>query len=85
MDKHSKKGKLIIIGIDAGTFKLIKPWVEEGELPTLAKLMNEGVYGILESTVPPITSPAWPSFMTGCNPGKHGIPGFVNDHGYVHT
>lgn len=33
--------------------------------------------GPLTSTIPPISPPAWVSFMTGMNPGKHGIFGFL--------
>src|SRR6266513_3118045 len=49
----------------------------EGSMPNLAKLVNAGVSGKLESVLPPITPPAWTSFMTGKNPGKHGIFHFV--------
>lgn len=70
--------KVIIIGLDGATLDLIKSGVEEGKLPTFRKLMTEGVYGILRSTTPAITLPAVPSFMTGKNPGKHGISGFVD-------
>jgi len=69
--------KLLIIGLDGATFDLIRPWAAEGKLPTLAKLMHDGVNGDLESTLPPVTSPAWPTFMTGKNPGKHGVFDFI--------
>ena len=69
--------KLLIIGLDGATFDLIKPWAAEGKLPTLEKLMNEGTTGNLESTLPPVTSPAWPTFMTGKNPGKHSVFDFI--------
>jgi predicted AlkP superfamily phosphohydrolase/phosphomutase len=39
--------------------------------------MQAGVAGDLESTLPPVTSPAWPTFMTGKNPGKHGVFDFI--------
>ena len=63
----------MVIGLDAATWTLIRPWIAEGRLPNLAKLMKAGVSGPLESIRPPITPPAWTSFMTGKNPGKHGI------------
>ncbi len=66
------KRKLVIVGIDGGTFKVINPLIAEGKLPHLEKLINSGVKGILKSTYPPITAAAWVSFMTGKNPGKHG-------------
>lgn len=69
--------KLLILGLDGATFDLIKPWAAQGKLPTLAKLMQTGVTGNLESTLPPVTSPAWPTFMTGKNPGKHGVFDFI--------
>ena len=54
----------------------------EGSMPNLAKLVKSGVSGTLESILPPITPPAWTSFMTGKNPGKHGIFHFVEtEHG----
>jgi len=65
------KGKVLIIGFDGATFNLIKPMINE--LPNFKKIMKNGVYGNLKSTIPPISAPAWTSFMTGKNPGKHSI------------
>lgn len=73
--------KLLIIGFDGATFNLIRPWAEAGHLPNLARLMQTGVYRELRSTLPPVTSPAWPTFMTGCNPGKHGVFDFIQPMG----
>jgi len=47
--------------------------VNAGLLPTFARLMQEGAWGELQSTIPPITGPAWSTFMTGTNPGKHSV------------
>jgi predicted AlkP superfamily phosphohydrolase/phosphomutase len=62
---------VLVIGLDGATFDLIKPWAEEGHLPTLSRLMRDGSFGELQSTIPPMTGPAWTSFATGVNPGKH--------------
>jgi predicted AlkP superfamily phosphohydrolase/phosphomutase len=72
---------LLIIGFDGATFDLIRPWAVEGYLPHLAALMRDGVTADLASTLPPVTSPAWPTFMTGVNPGKHGVFDFIQPHG----
>lgn len=72
---------LLIIGFDGATFDLIRPWAREGYLPNLARLMDQGVTADLASTLPPVTSPAWPTFMTGVNPGKHGVFDFIQPHG----
>jgi predicted AlkP superfamily phosphohydrolase/phosphomutase len=69
--------KLLVIGIDGGTFDLLLPWMQEGLLPNLQKLAADGVSGTLRSTLPPITAPAWTSFYTGKNPGKHGVFEFL--------
>src|SRR6266702_7653510 len=72
-----KVPKVVVIGLDAATWTLIRPWMAEGKMPNLAKLMKAGVSGPLQSIMPPITPPAWTSFMTGKNPGKHGIFNFL--------
>ncbi len=72
-----KVPKVVVIGLDAATWTVIRPCMAEGKMPNLAKLMKAGVSGTLESILPPITPPAWTSFMTGKNPGKHGIFHFV--------
>jgi predicted AlkP superfamily phosphohydrolase/phosphomutase len=69
--------RTLIIGLDGATFDLVQPWAEAGLLPTFARLMKEGAWGNLRSTMPPITAPAWSSFITGKNPGKHGLIDFV--------
>jgi len=69
--------RTLIVGLDGGTFDLVQPWAEAGLLPTFGRLMKEGVWGHLRSTMPPITAPAWSSFITGKNPGKHGLIDFV--------
>ncbi|KPJ61731.1 MAG: hypothetical protein AMJ42_01055 [Deltaproteobacteria bacterium DG_8] len=69
--------KLLVIGLDGGTFDLLLPWMKEGVLPNLRKIAEEGVSGKLKSVLPPITASAWTSFYTGKNPGKHGIFEFL--------
>jgi len=66
------RNKLLIIGIDGATFHVIKPLVQKKELLTFKKLIDGGSWGELESTIPPVTCPAWPSFVTGKNPKNHG-------------
>ncbi|MFB0559698.1 MAG: alkaline phosphatase family protein [Candidatus Lokiarchaeia archaeon] len=65
--------KVLVIGLDGGTWNIIEPLVNAGKLPTIAKLMKEGCYGDLESSLPSTTFPAWKCFSTGKNPGKLGV------------
>ncbi len=65
--------KVLVFGIDGGTFDIILPMVEKGRLPNIAGILSGGAWGDLRSTIHPITPAAWSSFATGKNPGKHGI------------
>lgn len=67
--------KLIIVGIDSGDLDLIERFLPH--LPTFQQIMKNGVYGKLKTTIPPLTPCAWSSFMTGKNPGQHGIYDFA--------
>jgi predicted AlkP superfamily phosphohydrolase/phosphomutase len=69
--------KVYIIGIDGATFRLIDPLIAQGKLPTFKYIIDHGVRGVLRSTLPPNSAVAWSSFMTGLNPGKHGVFGFL--------
>ncbi len=68
---------ILVVGLDGATLDLIRPWAEAGYLPNLARLIESGASGELESTLPPVTSPAWPSFMTGKHPDRHGVFDFI--------
>jgi predicted AlkP superfamily phosphohydrolase/phosphomutase len=82
---QTHRPQVLIIGLDGATFDLIKPWVATGQLPTFKHLMDAGTQASLESTIPPITPPAWTSFMTGMNPGKHGVFNFTEYHPTDHS
>lgn len=74
---HGNGARTLVIGLDGATFELIKPWMAAGHLPVLARLVREGAHGYLRSTIPTMSAPAWASFMTGKNPGKHGVFDFA--------
>lgn len=72
--------KTIVIGIDGGCWEYIKPLLSNGKLPNLYQLIEKGIHGVLKSTMIPLSPIAWSSFITGKNPGKHGIfDWFVRD------
>jgi predicted AlkP superfamily phosphohydrolase/phosphomutase len=68
--------KVLVIGLDGATFRLLKPMAESGEMPEIGRLLKAGCHGELRSTFPPLTPPAWSALMTGMNPGKHGVVSF---------
>ena len=65
----------IVIGIDGGTYRLIDRYRDS--LPTLSAFLDDGYEGVLLSSRPSITSVAWPSFVTGQNPGRIGLFDFL--------
>lgn len=69
----SASGRVLIIGLDGATWTNLLPRARSGEMPTLQKLLNQGAWGVLNSTIPALTPPAWATLVTGVNPGKHGI------------
>lgn len=68
--------KVAIFGIDGGSLALIKQW--QDELPVFKHIMNSGIYGEMQSTIPAMTCPAWACMFTGKNPGKLGIYDFMH-------
>jgi predicted AlkP superfamily phosphohydrolase/phosphomutase len=74
--------KVLIVGLDGATYTIIEPLIKQGKLPTLASLINQGTSGILKSTIPPVTIPAWISMLTSKNPGKLGVFDLLHRVGY---
>lgn len=63
----------IVLGLDGVGFRLIERFIQQDKHPLFANIMKEGSRGVLMSTIPPVTPPAWTSMVTGVNPGRHGI------------
>jgi len=69
--------RLLVIGLDGLEPSLVQAMIDQGRLPNLARLREQARWGPLRSTLPYATFPAWTSFMTGVNPGEHGIFDFA--------
>ncbi|MDY6914036.1 MAG: alkaline phosphatase family protein [Planctomycetota bacterium] len=67
--------KVMVIGVDAATLDLVRPWAGEGRLPNFQRFLENAACP-LRSTVPMVSAAAWSTFATGLNPGKHGIIDF---------
>ncbi len=73
--------KVLILGLDCATPQLLfDAWKEH--LPNLTGLGDKGFRAKLESTIPPITVPAWTAMMTSQDPGMLGFYGFRNRSSY---
>lgn len=69
--------KVVVLGFDGADADLAAQWMDEGLLPNLAKLRDEGTFRPLESTIPSQTPVSWSTFATGLSPGRHGIFDFL--------
>jgi predicted AlkP superfamily phosphohydrolase/phosphomutase len=70
--------KVLVLGMDGMDPGLVRRFVSEGVMPNFKKLIASGQFGELQTTMPPHSPVAWSSFITGCNPGGHGIYDFVH-------
>src|SRR5512144_38836 len=72
--------RVVVLGFDGMDPKLARRWMDEGKLPNLKALAEEGSFARLKSTQPSESPTAWSSFATGVNPGKHSIYDFLIRH-----
>lgn len=68
--------RVVLIGLDGGTFATLDALLEEGTMPFLKSFLASGVRGELLSVIPPLTPPGWASLITGRTPGNHGVMDF---------
>ena len=71
------KGRAAVVGLDGVGLPLARELVAKGITPRLGAFMEAGSVGPMRSTIPTISSVSWASFLTGNNPGRHGIYGFT--------
>ncbi|MBZ0157685.1 MAG: alkaline phosphatase family protein [Alphaproteobacteria bacterium] len=74
-DKEYKK--VVVAGLDGVPYTLLLEYMERGVMPELKELCRGGKLIRMSSSLPEVSSVAWTGFMTGRNPGEHGIFGFM--------
>lgn len=75
---RQRRKRVVVIGLDGVPYSYIQQLFRAGELPNFRAIVAEGGLLQMDTTVPNVSSVAWASFMTGKNPGKHNIYGFVD-------
>lgn len=82
MQASRREGRLttrtLIIGLDGVPRRLLERLASSGVMPSAALLIRDGHLEDLDASIPEISSVSWSSFMTGANPGEHGIFGFTD-------
>jgi len=76
--KTATPRKILILGFDGMDPGLTDRWIREGKLPAFQRLMAQGGFRSLETSVPPQSPVAWSNFIAGTNPGGHGIFDFIH-------
>src|SRR4051794_38664407 len=70
--------RIVVLGLDGATWTVLDPMRQRGLMPNLDALLARAAHGTLTSVIPPVTTAAWTTMMTGCTPPRHG----VFDHRY---
>ncbi len=73
-----KKSRVLVIGLDGTPLSFVRKQIDEGRLGFLASLFKGGSLVEIKSTHPFVSCVAWSTYMTGKNPAKHGIFGFID-------
>ena len=76
--KKRKKPRVCVIGLDGVPHSMIKDLAQKGVMPCMGKLIQSGHLHKMKASLPEISSVSWTNFMTGANPGSHGIFGFTD-------
>ena len=69
--------KVLVLGFDGMDPNIVEKLMAEGRMPNLKALAERGSFSRLETSVPPQSPVAWSNFITGMNPGGHGIYDFI--------
>lgn len=70
--------RVIILGIDGMDATYLAQFMDAGLLPNFSRLASEGDFAPLETSMPPLSPVAWSNFITGMNPGGHGVFDFLH-------
>jgi predicted AlkP superfamily phosphohydrolase/phosphomutase len=75
---RNKQRRVVFIGLDGTPYTFLRRLIAEGRAPHAARLEQEGSLLRMDSVWPWVSSVAWSTMMTGVNPGKHNIFGFID-------
>lgn len=70
--------KILVFGFDGIDPRLLEAWMREGKLPAFQRLIGLGDFRRLRTSIPPQSPVAWSNFITGMDPGGHGIFDFMH-------
>jgi len=75
--RRSEAPKMIVLGVDGMDPRLTKKFMQQGLMPNCQRLSSQGAFRRLQTSNPPQSPVAWSNFISGTNPGGHGIFDFI--------
>lgn len=75
--KRGDVARVIVLGVDGMDPVLLQRFIEEGRMPNCRRLIEQGSFSPLATSNPPQSPVAWSNFISGTNPGGHGIFDFI--------
>ncbi|MEE0810376.1 alkaline phosphatase family protein [Blautia sp.] len=75
-----KNKKVLFLGLDAAMPDLIQKFVQEGYMPHVKRIMEQGIFSRLETVFPPLTAAAWTAIVSGAGAGTNGVPSLMVKH-----
>jgi predicted AlkP superfamily phosphohydrolase/phosphomutase len=76
--KKKKKKRILVIGLDGVPYSLLLDLARKGIMPEVSRIIKSGCLHRMKASLPEISSVSWTNFMTGTDPGTHGIFGFTD-------
>jgi predicted AlkP superfamily phosphohydrolase/phosphomutase len=76
--RRAEGPRVIVLGFDGLDYDVTRQMISAGKMPAFARLAASGMFAPLGTTVPPQSPVAWSSFITGLDPGGHGIFDFIH-------
>ncbi len=81
------KKKFMVIGIDGVPYELIENLAQRNVMPNVKRLIEKYSLKKTRAPLPEVSAVSWASFMSGRNPGEHGVYGFTEidpvDYSYI--
>jgi len=76
--KKKTQAKVMVVGLDGVPCSLLKTFINKGITPNIKRIIGDKLPLHMSVVYPEISAVSWPSFMTGRDPGGHGIFGFTD-------
>ena len=77
--RHIRTGhRVVVLGVDGLDYQLVRDLMARGRMPNFSRLAQGGAFQPLASSIPPQSPVAWSTFITGQDPGRHGIFDFIH-------